>query len=361
MCRGPRGSSVMTDTDKEVPKVKKFPKRYALSAAAGAAVLLLAACSSGDAESTPSASDTMEPTATSAGLPDKLILGLVPSDEVDQLATDGDVLAALLSDELGVEVEAFIPQSYAAVVVAMQTGQADIGFLGPIAMVQAVDQAGAVPVLQSVRFGSSSYVTQWFTSDPDTFCLDDVTTEADDDGVNYSYCNGATGFAGPQGEDALALIDPSSQISFVDPSSASGYYYPSTQLEDILGIDPLTDLPNAFFAGGHPQSVQAVYDGDAPVGTSYNDARTALADEFPDVGEKVVVFAYSTNIPNDGVVLNGDLSPEVQQMITDALIALAGTEEGLAALDAVYNIEGLELADLAALDQARQVEANFGE
>ena len=339
--------------------MKKFSKHLALPAMAGAAVLLLAACSSGETESTPATSAATSEAASV--LPDKLILGLVPSDEVDQLTTDGDALAALLSTELGVEVEAFIPESYSAVVVAMQTGQADIGFLGPIAMVQAVDEAGAVPVLQSVRFGSSSYVTQWFTNDPDTFCLDEVTTEADDEGVNYSYCNGATGYDGPQGEEALALIDPNSQISFVDPSSASGYYYPSTQLQSILGIDPLTDLPNAFFAGGHPQSVQAVYDGQAVVGTSYNDARGNLAEEFPDVGEKVVVFAYSTNIPNDGVVLNGDLSEEAIAMITDALLAIAATDDGLAVLDAVYNIEGLVPADLDALDQARQVEANFGE
>ncbi|WP_297081189.1 phosphate/phosphite/phosphonate ABC transporter substrate-binding protein [uncultured Demequina sp.] len=337
-----------------------------MTALVGAAALTLASCASDDPAEEPSddmsateaADDEME---EGGALPDSLTLALVPSDEVDQITTDGESLAAALSAELGIDVEVFVPDSYAAVVVALQTGQADIGFLGPIAMVQAADEAGAVPVLQSVRYGSSSYVTQWFTNDPDTFCLDDVTTEADEDGINYSYCNGATGYDGPQGEDALALIDPSSAISFVDPSSASGYYYPSTQLEAILGIDPLTDLTGADFAGGHPQSVQAVYDGDFIVGTSYNDARTNLAEEFPDVGEKVVVFAYSTNIPNDGVVLNGSLSEEAQTTITDALLAMAGTEDGLAALDAVYEIEGLEPADLDALEEARQVEANFGE
>ncbi|MDN4481462.1 phosphate/phosphite/phosphonate ABC transporter substrate-binding protein [Demequina muriae] len=340
----------------------------AATALIGAAALTLAGCASGDGDddATPEPSDEMSSTADAGegggeGLPEELILGLVPSDEVDQLVTDGDILAELLSAELGVDVTTFIPDSYSAVVVAMQTEQAHIGFLGPIAMVQAVDEASAVPVLQSVRYGSSSYVTQWMTNDPDTFCLDEVTTEADDEGVNFSYCNGATGYDGPQGEDALELIDPSSQISFVDPSSASGYYYPATQLETILGIDPLTDLAGAFFAGGHPQSVQAVYDGDAVVGTSFNDARSELSGEFPDVGEEVVVFAYSTNIPNDGVVLNGDLSADAQQQITDALMAIASTDEGLAALDAVYNIEGLEPADVEALDQARQVAANFGE
>ncbi|SEI95033.1 phosphate/phosphite/phosphonate ABC transporter substrate-binding protein [Demequina mangrovi] len=338
-------------------------RAFASTALAAGLVLAVAGCSSSDgaeAEESVTPEETAMAEETTEAV-DKLTLALVPSDEVDQLVTDGEVLAELLSAELGVEVEVFVPDSYSAVVVALQTDQADIGFLGPIAMTQAVDEAGAVPVLQSVRYGSSSYVTQYFTNDPDTFCLDDVVTEADDEGINYSYCNGATGYDGPQGEDALALIDPSSQIAFVDESSASGYYYPATQLQSILGIDPLVDLTGSFFAGGHPQSVQAVYDGDAVVGTSYNDARGNLAEEFPDVGEKVVVFAYSSNIPNDGVVLAGDLDSSLQDEITAALMALAETEEGLAALDAVYNIEGLEAADTAALDEARQVAANFGE
>lgn len=335
---------------------------FASAAVAAALALTIAGCSTSD---DPGSTGSPTPDATmdgGSGLPDSLTLALVPSDEVDQITTDGEALAAALSDQLGIDVEVFVPESYSAVVVALQTGQADIGFLGPIAMVQAEDEAGARIVLQSVRFGSSEYVGQWFTNDPDTFCLDEVTTEADEDGVNYSYCNGATGGSGPAGEDALALLDPESVISFVDPSSASGYYFPATQLADLLGVDPLTDLPNALFAGGHPQSVQAVYDGDAVVGISYNDARTSLAEEFPDVGEEVVVFAYTSNIPNDGVVVSGDLDEAAQQEITDALLALADTEEGAAALAAVYEIDGLDPANLEAFETTvRPVEANFGE
>lgn len=339
-------------------------KRWYAPALIGASALLLAACSSDsetEDETTTSADETTAE-ETMAELPDSLTLALVPSDEVEQITTDGEDLAAALSTELGIDVEVFVPDSYAAVVVALQTGQADIGFLGPIAMVQAQNEAGAEIILQSVRYGSSEYVGQWLTNDPDTFCLDDVVTEADDEGINYSYCNGATGGSGPAGTEALALIDPESVISFVDESSASGYYFPATQLQELTGVDPISGLPNALFAGGHPQSVQAVYDGDAVIGVSYNDARSSLADEFPDVGERVVVFAYTSNIPNDGVVVSGDLSDEVQQMITDALLAVAQTEEGAAALDAVYEIDGLDPANLDAFENVvAPVEANFGD
>src|SRR5690606_27152413 len=115
-----------------------------------------------------------------------------------QLVVDAGELGVLLGDELGIEVTTRVSDSYNALVVAMQAGQAHIGMFGPIALVQAVDQAGAEAVLQSVRFGSSTYVTQWYTNDPDRFCLDDVVT--DDEG--FTFCNGTdTAEEGPVGEE----------------------------------------------------------------------------------------------------------------------------------------------------------------
>src|SRR5699024_5792663 len=115
-------------------------------------------------------------------------------------------------------------ESYAALVTAMGTGQAHIGMFGPIALVQAADQSGAEIILQSVRFGSATYHTQWFTNDPDTYCLDDVVEVTNDDGSVYTFCNGTdTAETGPAGEDALALIEQDTPISMVDANSASGY------------------------------------------------------------------------------------------------------------------------------------------
>ncbi|MDN4482345.1 phosphate/phosphite/phosphonate ABC transporter substrate-binding protein [Demequina lignilytica] len=334
---------------------------FASAAVAAGLAIAVAGCSSSDDTTdaaTASADATMD---AGSGLPESLTLALVPSDDVEQITTDGEALAGVLSDELGIPVEVFVPDSYNAVVVALQTGQADIGFLGPIAMWQAHEEAGAEIVLQALRYGSSEYVGQWFTNDPGTYCLDDVTTEADDEGINYSYCNGATGYSGPQGEDALALVPADASIAWTDATSASGYYFPATQLATILGVDPINDLTGGFFAGGHSQTVQAVYDGEAAIGLSYNDARSNLAEEFSDVGEKVVVFAYTDNIPNDGVVLSGDLDASVQETLTQALLDVAATEDGLAALAAVYDIEGLEAANQDAFENfVAPTYENFG-
>ena len=293
---------------------------------------------------------------TEDAAPETLVVGLVPSQDVDQLVLDGEELAGLLEEQLDMPVDVIVTDSYNALVVAMQAGQAHVGMFGPIALVQAVDQAGAEAVLQSVRFGSSTYVTQWFTNDTDRFCTTDIVTDED----GYTFCNGTdTAESGPVGQDALANITEDEIIAFVDEGSASGYYYPATQLQEV-GLDPF-NLSGAFFAGGHPNAVSAVARGEATVGTSYNDARSSVVEEIPTVGSDVTVFAWSTNIPNDGIAVGGDLPEDLKTSITDAFLAIADTEDGIAILNAIYNIDGLVPADLDALDAARQVEANFGE
>lgn len=320
--------------------------RVLVAAALAAGVLLTACGGGGGGEAAPA--------------PERLVLGLVPSAEVDQLVTDAEALGGLLSAELGIPVETFVSDSYAALVVAMQSGQADVGLFGPIALVQSVDQAGAVPILQSVRRGTSTYHTQWMTNDPARFCTTPVVEVPNADGQVFSYCNGTDAAdTGPIGEEALRNIRPGESISFVDEGSASGYYYPATQLQQTTGIDPLTGI-DAQFAGGHPNSVLNVARGDFSVGVSFDDARSEVVEEDPEIGSKVTVFAWSPEIPNDGVAVRGDLPQDFQQRIAGAMTTVIGTPQGAAAFDAVYNIEGLVPAQTAALDTARQVAANFG-
>ena len=323
-------------------------KKSLVIATIAAAAITLGGCSATEADAGAN--------ANASGLPAELVLGLVPSQDVDKLVIDAEVLGELLAAELGIPVTATVTASYAALVVAMQAEQAHIGMFGPIALVQAMDQADAVAALQSVRYGSSTYVTQWYTNDPDRFCETDVVTDED----GYTFCNGTdTAESGPVGVESLTKISQDESIAFVDEGSASGYYYPATQLQ-AAGLDPF-DLSGSFFAGGHPNAVLSVARGDATVGVSFNDARQEVVEELPTIGSDVTVFAWSENIPNDGIAIAGSLDEDAQQQITDAFLAIAETEEGAAILKSVYNIDGLVPADLDALDAARLVEAAFGE
>ena len=121
-------------------------------------------------------------------------------------------------------------------------------------------------------------------------------------------------------------------------------------------------------AGGHPQAVKAVYNGEADVATVYFsapllpegtwemgnnpdvpdevveecgpdadgklfcgeyrvlDARAAILTEAPDVVQKVRILGLSDEIPNDTMSFSPEFPEELRQMIMDAIIAYVGSD-----------------------------------
>lgn len=297
--------------------------------------------------------------------PDELVIGFVPSVEAGALVEDIQPVADYLSEALGIPVEGFVSSDYAAMITALQTGQVHIAALPPFGMVQAVDQAGADMILQSERFGSPSYHTQFITTNVDKYCMDEpVTNERDEADVMVPVlnCNGTDRAfdespVGPVGLDAVALVEPGTQVSFTEPTSASGYIFPAT-IFATLGLNPETDL-DAVFAGGHDASVIAVCMGQAEVGVSFDDARTDAVTDCP-VTDTVVTFAYGPEIPNDGLAVSGDLSDDLKANIKQALLDYAATDDGEAVLDAIYNINAFTEPNLDSLQIIRDAVIELG-
>ena len=324
-----------------------------------ALALLITAC--GTSGSPAESASTAASAAASAEAPDELVIGFVPSSEAGQLVEDIQPLADYLTDQLGITVTGIVSNDYTGLVTAMETGQAHIGALPPYGMLQAVTRADAEIILQSERFGSGTYHTQFFTNDPDQYCTvsppEENTRIIDDEEVTFLNCNGTAREndetpEGPIGIEAMANVEPGTTVSFVEQTSSSGYIFPAVSFV-AAGLDPTTDI-EAIFAGTHDASVIAVCNGDAEVGVSFDDART-IATSDCDIASEVVVFAYGPEIPNDGIAVAGSLPDDLKQQIKDALMAYADTEEGAAVLESIYqitaftepNLEGLELVQQA--------------
>lgn len=280
--------------------------------------------------------------------PEVLVIGLVPSREAGALVESAQPLVDALAERLDMEVEGFVPQDYTGLIEAMGTGQAHVGAFGPFGLIQAQDRYDVEIILQSERFGAPSYHAQWLTNNPDKYCDDKPT--ADDDG--YLGCNGTTEASeGPVGEESIAKVEGAT-VAYVDPTSTSGYIFPGVQLLD-LGIDPQTGV-EANFSGSHDAAVISVYNGDAEVGLSFDDARAVIQEEFPDVGKKVVSFAYSPEIPNDGWAVASELPDDLKQAIADALLDYASTEEGAEVLLEIYEVDALVPADIPSFEIVRE-------
>ena len=329
-----------------------------------------AACGGGGATTAPTSGATGAPTGAAtedpmAGWPESIVIGFVPSRDAAALVETIQPVADYLTTELGIEVEGFVSTDYTGLVTAMETGQAHIGAFGPYGLLQAVERAEGVFLLQSERFGSGTYHTQFMTNNPDRYCTVSPPVENERESeINpgtFLNCNGTERGPsdtpeGPIGVEAVANIPAGTTVSFVTETSASGYIFPATVLV-TNGIE--LDAIEPLFAGSHDGSAIAVCSGDAEVGVSFDDARSEATTEC-DLNGEVVVFAYGPEIPNDGVVVSGDLPETLQQAIKDALIAYAESEEGNEVLRTVYNITAFTDPNLDSLEIVRAAAEELG-
>ncbi|WP_166429960.1 phosphate/phosphite/phosphonate ABC transporter substrate-binding protein [Nesterenkonia sphaerica] len=331
-------------------------------------MLLLGACAEGDGGGggNEAQDQTEEPSGDSAAEAnitsvDTLVMGLVASESEQESDGAEERLAEELSDELGgvpVEIEEF--ETHNSALRAVDAGDAHLLMTTALRIAEAEEGAGAAAILQSVRNGESVHVAQWFTNDPHTYCEERPVA----DEAGYLFCNGIydeeTGQRaeyGPVGAEALENIPDGSSVTYVDEGLAATYFFPQTQI-DALGTEV-----DARFAGDQAQSVLDVYHGEVAVGTSGIDARRQVVEDTPDVGEEVVVFAWAGPIPNPGIIASDVLSEEEHQVITEALLAIAGDEdlgEGDPLYD-VYGIHGLTEPNEESLEFAREVYENFGD
>jgi phosphonate transport system substrate-binding protein len=289
-------------------------------------VFVLAACgssdddsSNGDGEDTETPADNGDANGEEGSeTPEKIVMGFVPSQDSDTIADTVEPLAKRLSEELGIEVVGQVMTDYTALVEAMGANQVQVGFIPAFGYVQANEQYDVEVILKSIRYGSGTYRAQYVVR-----ADSGIETLADLKGKVWAY--------GDQG-------------------STSGYLFPANQLMAEFDIDNPTALETEFFSGvvqtgGHDNSVQAVYDGDADVATTFEDARTEIEADYPDVMEKLKVIEYTEDIPNDTISVTPELSDELVQKIKDAFLAFNDDEEMISIMKEVYNWDAISEAE----------------
>jgi len=256
----------------------------------------------------------------------KLVMAFVPSRETDVILTSGQTLGRMLSVALGIPVETVVATSYTATVEAMCAGRADIGALNPFGYVLAHEKCGVQVAAISLRTGLPYYRAQ-------------INARTD------ANINRIEDFRGKR-------------FAFVDPASASGYLFPAAMLKK-MGFDPERFFSQTVYAGSHPNVILAVYRGQVDGGASFEDARSTVQAQFPDVMQKVKVIGYTDPIPNDTWSLNPNLSPQLKARIKDRLLRISRTPEGQEALRNLYSVEGLTDTVELTQDQVRQLGLRF--
>jgi phosphonate transport system substrate-binding protein len=271
-----------------------------------------------------------------------IIMAMAPSATSETLTVGGAAIAAKLKELTGYEFQVIIPTSYAALVEAMGSNNAHIGWLPPLAYMLAKQKGYAEVVAATLRRGSDTYGFQFIAPVDAGFTpYFDATTNAD-------TADAATALAQLAGKNAC----------WTDPLSASGYVLPGGLLKDA-GVK----WGKSAFLTNHPQVVVGLYsyvkDSKANIcdfGTTYIDARTDASVQYlTDVLDKLVVIWRSDSfIPNDNVSIAAGVPDEVKTKIVEALLSLGSSDDGIEILkNAGYQIDGLKAVDDTFYDSLR--------
>jgi phosphonate transport system substrate-binding protein len=239
-----------------------------------------------------------------------------PSVDANRISYNAKSLTDFLHAETGYYYTTAVPASFIAVVEAFGTGKVEVAAINTFSYLMAHAKYGAEARLRIVREGNeTTYKGQFITRfDSGINNIDDI--------------NGKS-------------------MAYVDPSSTSGYILPKALLDD-RGIKP----SESVFAMRHDNVVIMVYQGQVKAGATYYappntktgkimDARMRVAQQYPDIAQKVKIIGFTQDIPNDPWVFRKDMSEVMKEKITNALIKYVNTPAGLKALFEIYDITGL--------------------
>ena len=279
---------------------------------AGFAVMLVAvmatACSGNSSKSK----------STDNAAPKSLNVQFVPSQAATKLESRAKPLEKMLSDRLGIPVHVSMSTDYNTVVEAMKSKKVDVGFLPPNGYVLAHKQKAADVLLQAQRYG---------VKQPDGRPTKEL--------VNYYRAE----ILVKKGSKIKTWKDlKGKSISIQSPTSSAGYVYPIAELKE-KGLDVRKSC-KLVTVTGQDQSVLNVLSGDTDAAFVFEDARTIVKDDNPNIMKQVVPIYFTKPIPNDTISVVPSMPKSFRKKLANAFIDIGKSKKGKKIIESIYTHEG---------------------
>jgi len=289
-------------------KSKKFA---ALGLSLALAASVLSACGT-------SKTDSTNASGAKDYVPKTLTVQFVPSQNAGTLEAKAKPLEKLLSDRLDIPVKVSVSTDYNTIIEAMASKKVDIGFLPPTAYVIAHDKGAANVLLQAQRYG-----------------VDDQTGQPTKDLVDFYKSE----FIVKKDSNINDIKDlKGKKIAFQDVTSSAGYVWPAASLMDA-GIDPTKDVQGVTVKG-HDQAVISLLNGDVDAAVVFQDARTIVQKDYPNVFKDTKIIKFTEKIPNDTISVRSDMNKDWVKKIQDAFVEIGKDPEGHKIIEDIYSHEG---------------------
>lgn len=239
----------------------------------------------------------------------RLVLAIQPTMAASEMLEKAKPLEQFLEAQLGgkVDVEVYVPTSYAAVVEALRFGQAQVAFMSAWPAQLAVQMAGAQVALAEVReviHGQEKVEAPYY----------------------YSYWVVLKDSPYPD----LASLQ-GKRACFPSPISTSGYVAPLGRLVELGYLtvaegkeaDPKAFFGEVLFGGGYAQCWQALKQGQVDVTIIAGDVSEKL---YREVLAGTRFLEEQGPIPSHAVVVSKDLQEPLRTQVIAAIEGLGASE-----------------------------------
>lgn len=278
--------------------------------------------------STPTAEATPLPTSRTGELglaENPLILALPPSADSPEQINAAREIAARFMEQTGYVVLVTVPDSYTALVDALEKGDAHIVLLDPLSYALAYQKDLVRAQYAVVKDEKIKYGAQFLAARKGGFT---------------SYFNSDDGENTADASVALAQFN-GKKPCWSEETSPSGYVIPLGMLNQAQ-----VQTRPAAFVGGQPTVVRSLYVGGiCDFGATYIDARKfpSLEDEMPDLIEQVlVIWQVPEVIPYEVLAFSTQMPQSMRNLFFDLIPAIMQTDAGNAAFKTAYNIEEMQ-------------------
>lgn len=262
-------------------------------------------------------------------------IAYAPNESTEQSADARNGLASDLGEALGMEVKEIQASDYNAIIEALRTGNADMAYMGPLAVALAVERADSVPIVMKAPEGDKEQAVYHSV----------LITRSDNDEIN-----------------SIQDIKGKS-IAFVDPDSTSGNLVPTYDIikafpDEKLDTDILHTNGEFFdavsFSGKHQAGLQAVIKGDVDVAPISDQI---LASEIANGNAKegdVKIIHTSEAIPAEAMVVSADVDEELKAKLVDFLTTYDNEDY----FTQVIKVEGARFVECDVTDYEPIIELN---
>ena len=119
------------------------------------------------------------------------------------------------------------------------------------------------------------------------------------------------------------------RVALVNKVTTAGYLYPLSLLRHFgYTGDPAAFFGAMSFTGSHDAAMLAVFKGEADLGACKDTVYDEQVRLHPEIGRALAVLGESAAVPNNGLGVRPDLSPDLREKLREALLAMHAREDG---------------------------------